>query len=325
MLSEPRGLGGAPQFSVLLPTHNRADVLEVAIRSVLAQTLENFELLVVGDGCTDHSKDVVAGMQDARIRWFDLPKAPHFGYANRNRALRKARGTYVAYMQHDDLWFPDHLELLARALDNSDVEFAYTLPLWIAPDGGLAPLDFDLNDPDARDTFLRMQRNVIPSNCVAHRRDCLDHHGYWNEDLPNCGDWDLWARIIRGGGRRNVGVVRVPTGLHFQAIWRTGDAIPELRVWNAVHKVPWALPPTMRLPGPDGVSQQQAVWKRLVESPDWIRNLRESLPFARSRFRMYSWIGNLQERLRYTWSRLRMVPWIRNLRESLRYAGSRVP
>ena len=281
-----------PLFSVLLPTHNRADVLEVAIRSVLAQTLEDFELLVVGDGCTDHSKDVVAGMQDARIRWFDLPKAPHFGYANRNRALREARGTYVAYMAHDDLWFPDHLELLARALENSDVEFAYTLPLWIAPDGGLAPLDFDLNDPDTRDTFLRMQRNAIPSNCVAHRRDCLDRYGYWNEDLPTCGDWDLWARIIRGGGQRKVGFVRVPSGLHFRAIWRTeADAgPPELHVWNAMHKVPGALPPTMRLAGPDGASQQQAVWKRLVESPDWIRNLRESLPYAWLRFRMVSWI-----------------------------------
>jgi glycosyltransferase involved in cell wall biosynthesis len=276
----------APLFSVLLPTHNRADVLEAAIRSVLAQTLEDFELFVVGDGCTDHSKDVVAGMQDGRIRWFDLPKAPHFGYANRNRALREARGTYVAYMADDDLWFPDHLELLAGALENSDFELAYTLPLWIAPDGGLAPLDFDLNDPDTRDTFLGMQRNAIPCNCVAHRRDCLDRYGYWNEDLPACGDWDLWARIIRGGGRRNVGVVRVPSGLHFRAIWRTeaNAGPPELRVWNAMHKVPGALPSTMRLAGPDGASQQQAVWKSLVESPDWIRNLRESLPYAWSRF-----------------------------------------
>jgi glycosyltransferase involved in cell wall biosynthesis len=220
----------APLFSVLLPTHNRADVLEAAIRSVLAQTLEDFELFVVGDGCTDHSKDVVAGMQDGRIRRFDLPKAPHFGYANRNRALREARGTYVAYMADDDLWFPDHLELLAGALENSDFELAYTLPLWIAPDGGLAPLDFDLNDPDTRDTFLGMQRNAIPCNCVAHRRDCLDRYGYWNEDLPACGDWDLWARIIRGGGRRNVGVVRVPSGLHFRAILENGSQCGPARV-----------------------------------------------------------------------------------------------
>ena len=277
----------------------------------------------MGDGCTDHSKDVVAGMRDARIRWFDLPKAPHFGYANRNHALREARGAYVAYMAHDDLWFPDHLELLARVLETSDVEFAYTLPLWIAPDGGLAPLDFDLNDPDTRDTFLRMQRNAIPSNCVAHRRDCLDRYGYWNEDLPCCGDWDLWARIIRGGGQRNVGFVRVPSGLHFRAIWRTeADAgPPELRVWNAMHKVPGALPPTMRLAGPDGASQQQAVWKRLVESPDWIRNLRESLPYVWSRFRMFSWILRNLRALRF-----RMGSWIpRTLRESLRYAWSWVP
>src|SRR5262245_6713272 len=164
---------GEPLFTVLLPTHNRADTLEVAIRSVLAQTLNDFELFVVGDGCTDHSKHVVASMQDARMRWFDFPKAPHFGYANRNRALRQARGTYVAYMAHDDLWFPDHLELLAHELEDSDVEFAYTLPLWIGPDGCLALLDVDLNDADIRDIFLRV-RNTIPSNCVAHRRDCFD-------------------------------------------------------------------------------------------------------------------------------------------------------
>jgi hypothetical protein len=132
----------------------------------------------------------------------------------------------------------------------------------------------------------------------------------------------LWARIIRGGGRRNVGVVRVPSGLHFRAIWRTGDAVPELRVWNALHKVPGALPPRMRLGGRDGVSQQLAVWKRLAESPDWIRNLRESLPYARSRFRLVCRIRNLRESAR---SRLRMVCRIRNLREKLPYAQSGIP
>ena len=65
-----------------------------------------------------------------------------------------------------------------------------------------------------------------------------------------------------------------------------------------MHKVRGALRPTMRLVGPDGASQQQAVWKRLVEFPDRIRNLRENLPYAWSRFRMVSWIRNLRESLR---------------------------
>ena len=190
-------------------------------------------------------------------------------------------------MAHDDLWFPDHLELLAAlsrtATSSSPIHFPVDLPA-----GGLAPLDFDLNDPQHRDTFLRMQRNAIPSNCVAHRRDCLDRYGYWKEDLHNCGDWDLWARIIRGGGRRDVGACAGPGSLRFRAIWRTeaNAGPPELRVWNAMHKIPGALPPTMRLAGSDRASQQLAVWKRLVQSSDCIRNLRESLQYARSRLRL---------------------------------------
>lgn len=115
-----------PLVSILLPTHNRADVLGYAIQSVLSQSMGDFELLIVGDGCTDATGDVVGRFDDSRVKWFDLPKAPLSGYANRNIVLRQARGEVVAYAQHDDLWFPDHIELLLNALARAESEWAYS-------------------------------------------------------------------------------------------------------------------------------------------------------------------------------------------------------
>lgn len=81
-----------PLFSVLLPTHARADVVGMAVQTVLAQTEANFELLVVGDGAEPGTAQEVQASGDHRIKWFDLPKAPGFGYINRNIVLQQARG-----------------------------------------------------------------------------------------------------------------------------------------------------------------------------------------------------------------------------------------
>ena len=144
-----------PLVTILLPTHNRADVLGYAIQSVLWQTERNFELLIVGDGCTDNTPDVVATFPDPRIRWFDLSKAPGSGYANRNIALRQARGRYVAYAQHDDIMFPDHVESLIATINASGADWAYSRPLWVMPDGVVLPLSVNLTHCDELDNFIQ--------------------------------------------------------------------------------------------------------------------------------------------------------------------------
>ena len=189
-----------PQFSILLPTHNRAEVLQFAIHSVLAQTVEDFELLIVGDGCTDNTADVVTSFNDPRIRWFGLPKAPYFGYANRNIALRQAKGALIAFMAHDDLWLPDHLEILSNAFKDEKTEIAYSRPMWVVPDGAIVPGTFDLRENRTLDSFLNRKRNGIPAGCVAHRRTCFSKYGYGNESLPKCGDWD-WKSISENPGK----------------------------------------------------------------------------------------------------------------------------
>lgn len=210
----------APRFSILIPTHNRSRLLRLAISSALTQTEGDFEILVVGDGCTDDTADVVASFADSRIRWLDLPKAPYFGYANRNIALRQATGSHIAFVTDDDLLLPDHLALLASTLEESGAEWAYSRPLWVTEDGLVVPFPSNLLNADELELFLN-DRNHIPSSCVVHRRSCLDKYGYWPEDIPSGGDWRYWIRIVEGGGRTNLACCPTPSVLHFNAAWKT--------------------------------------------------------------------------------------------------------
>lgn len=247
------------RVSILLPTHNRPDVLGLAIRSVRAQTVTDWELLVVGDGCTDDTADVVRSFHDRRILWFDLPKAPHFGYVHRNRVLREARGEFVAFMAHDDLWFADHLALLLDTFHDQRVELAYSRPAWVTPDGRVLPVAFNLDDPEVLDDFLARRRNAIPAACMVFRRSCIERYGGWNEDLSARADWDLWARFIAGGQRGNFSVVPQPTCLHFRADWRTdANAGPPELLARAYAGAACQV-------GVEGFSSEQAAfWERLA-------------------------------------------------------------
>ena len=253
----------APLFSVLLPTHASPATLPVAIGSVLGQVDASFELLVVGDGASEHTAEVVQSFQDPRIRWFDFPKAPGAGYANRNRALREAQGSLIAYAQDDDLWLPDHLAALGNIFERAPhVNWAYSVVLWVTDDGLVIPCLTNLRIPRHRQEFLHI-RNSIPSSAVAHRRECLDRLGYWRETAEGGADWELWKRIISTDGAQRLAFLRRPTVLHFKAVWR-GDAwLPagRLRSLHVLSRVSNAWPESLRLDlsGDAAVSVQRRV------------------------------------------------------------------
>jgi hypothetical protein len=305
----------APRFSVLLPTHNRADVLPFAIKSVLAQTERDFELLIVGDGCTDSTAEVVSGFDDPRIRWFDLPKAPYFGYANRNVALKQARGEFVAYAAHDDLLFPDHLALLAERLEAAGADLVYSRPLMASPDGVVVPLAGNLHNADELETFLGSY-NFIAMSCVVHRRAVLEESGYWPEDVAVGADWRLWQRIIERGARRNFTYHPVPTMLHFKAIWmeafdQTVGALlglAEAGWWPAALKV-----------AVGSHSSEQAAMSALLDDPAsaWVDDVRRAVTLVVERL---AW-----EHTKHCLHRGRELPEeIASLRHLLAYRESQV-
>jgi glycosyltransferase involved in cell wall biosynthesis len=122
----------APRVTVVIPTYNYAEVLVYSIGSVLDQTFRDFELLVVGDGCTDNSERVATATGDPRVQWVNLPKNTGHQTGPNNEGLRRARGTFVAYLGHDDLWLPNHLEVLIAAFD-AGVVAAHTTALRVSP------------------------------------------------------------------------------------------------------------------------------------------------------------------------------------------------
>jgi glycosyltransferase involved in cell wall biosynthesis len=277
----------APRFSVLLPTHNRADVLGYAIGSVLRQTEPSFELLIVGDGCTDGTAAVVASFRDERIRWFDLPKAPHFGYANRNIALRQARGEFIALAAHDDLLFPDHLALMGACLETKNADWAYSRPLWVSTDGTVVPFAINLTNADELAFFLNIG-NHIPASCVVHRRSCLEAYGYWPEDVAEAGDWRLWTAMLDGGAR--LAYCRAPTTLHFKADWRkgrTGLAAADFGVSIAEKLGGW--PQALKLDIPRGVPEQRAFYEAMTnDRAGWINSVRAGTEDALERL---AWVS----------------------------------
>jgi len=119
--------GAPPRVSVVVATYNRSNVLAWCVRSVLRQSFEDWELWVVGDACTDDTAKVVESFGDPRVRFVNLEKNVGDQSGPNNAGIARARGRYVAFLNHDDLWFSDHLATAVDAIESSGADLVHTL------------------------------------------------------------------------------------------------------------------------------------------------------------------------------------------------------
>ena len=165
-----------PLVSVIIATYNWSNVLRLAIHSVLWQSEQDFEILVVGDGCTDDSEAVGRSFGDARIRWHNLASNAGHQTAPNNAGLRLARGRYIAYLGHDDIWHPEHLRTLVATIDRSEADFASSLVQMIGPKGSNYRVIAGIYPEDG----YKGAQGLPPSG-VLHRRDVVARIGEWKD------------------------------------------------------------------------------------------------------------------------------------------------
>jgi glycosyltransferase involved in cell wall biosynthesis len=189
---------GRPLVSVVLATYNWSSVLRHAVRSVLWQTYSNFELLVVGDACTDDSEEVVASFGDDRVRWQNLATNTGSQSTPNNTGIGLARGEYIAYQGHDDVWHPLHLATLLTHLRDTGADFAYSMAEVLGPPGSRQR---SLSGPRLPD--LGKHLYWLPPTSIVHRSELTRRMGGWRtwEEAGRPPDSDFVLRTIDSGAR----------------------------------------------------------------------------------------------------------------------------
>ncbi len=188
--------------SVILPTYNRASELGKAMQSVLDQTYENLELIVVSDGSTDETEQVVRDFSDARVRLVQSEKNGGLAYA-RNMGIREARYDLLAFHDDDDLWKPEKLENQVRELLQSDLStgFCYCEMSYIMLDGKTVHIvpRREISDVRKRGYLYPelLRRNFIGGPTLLVRKECLEEVGLFDETLAIFEDWDMVLRLSK--------------------------------------------------------------------------------------------------------------------------------
>jgi glycosyltransferase involved in cell wall biosynthesis len=196
----------APKLSVIIPSYKTADLIVACLDSVFAQTYSDFEAIVVNDGSPDTAQ-LEEALRPYRDRIVYIKQENKRAAGARNNAIRRSRGEFVAFLDSDDTWLPNHLASQMQLFaDNPSLDLAYANALLIG-DPVREPEFMEKCPSSGEATFeaLIVERCQIPISTVVARKQTLIDAGLFDESLPRCDDYDMWVRSAFRGAKIGYG------------------------------------------------------------------------------------------------------------------------
>lgn len=185
-----------PKISVVIPTYNAAQYVGEAIESVLNQTFKDYEIVVVDDGSTDNTEELLQKYVD-RIRYIKQKNGGEG--AARNRGIREAHGEWVAFLDADDLWLPHKLKVQMEFVEqHPDVDFIYGDTSVFDSNRVLSKSVFSERQPhEGRIIKNLLRENCVPILSVIARKKCFEKSGLFKEGMKYCTDYEMWLRFAK--------------------------------------------------------------------------------------------------------------------------------
>ena len=210
-----------PLVSVIMPAYNAEKYIEAAIRSVQAQTLTDWELLVIDDGSSDSTCAIVErfAAEDSRIRF--LVNSQNMGTAKtRNRGLDLCRGKYVAFLDSDDIWHPEKLFRQIDLAEKSDADLIYTSYAIINEQGVKICDDFAVEEKVSIHSMLK--KNSIGCSTVLLKRETTSSFRFSSDYYHE--DYVLWLQMLQAG-KVAVGITEVMVDYRFYTGSRASNKV----------------------------------------------------------------------------------------------------
>jgi len=192
----------SPLVSVIVPAYDVAEFIAEALDSVLAQTFDDYEIIVINDGSPD-TEALERALAPYLSRIVYIKQENGGVSAARNTGIKAARGSLIAFLDADDTWLPNYLEVqVARIQADPSIDVLYPNVMMFG-DASEAGEEFMTACPSSGDvTFERLiSQECNVSNCSIARRETLIRAGLFDESLRSVEDFDLWLRVVKNGGR----------------------------------------------------------------------------------------------------------------------------